>query len=165
MWPVADRVNPKKFYLYDLVAGRVHASVNGGKKFAARASVPADGGFLRAVPGREGNLWLPGGGAGLYRSIDSGVTFARVQGVEEAYQVGFGKEAPGQSHPAIYLWGRVDGVVGIFRSDDEGGHWVRINDERHQFGWINAVIGDARVYGRVYLATGGRGIVYGEIEQ
>ena len=41
--------------------------------------------------------------------------------------------------------------------------WVRINDDLTQFGWINLVIGDPNVYGRVYLATGGRGIVIGEI--
>jgi photosystem II stability/assembly factor-like uncharacterized protein len=161
-WPTADRVNPKKFYVYDLVAGRVYASTNGGKKLVTRATVPADGGHLRAVPGLEGNAWLPGGSAGLYRSTDSCVSFARVAGVEEAYQVGFGKAAQGRSHPAVFMWGKVDGVVGIFLSDDEGARWTRINDDEHQYGWINAIIGDPRTYGRVYLATGGRGIVYGE---
>jgi xyloglucan-specific exo-beta-1,4-glucanase len=155
-------VNAKKLYIYDQLAGRVYATANGGKKFAARASVPADGGYLRAVPGFEGNAWLPGGSAGLLRSTDSCATFARVTSVAEAYQVGLGKAAEGKSHPAVYLWGRVGGVTGIFRSDDEGATWARINDDRHQFGWINAIAGDPRIYGRVYLATGGRGIVYGE---
>jgi photosystem II stability/assembly factor-like uncharacterized protein len=163
MWPTADRVNPGKFYIYDIVSGVLYVSNNAGAKFKAKASgLPIGGGTLRAVPGLEGNLWLPGGTAGLYRSGNSGNSFTRIAGVQEAYQVGFGKSAAGQAHPAIYLWGKVGNVTGIFRSDDAGMSWVRINDDQHQYGWINAIIGDARHYGRVYLATGGRGIVYGE---
>ncbi|HEV8486780.1 MAG TPA: carbohydrate-binding protein, partial [Blastocatellia bacterium] len=163
MWPTADRVNPSKFYVYDIVSGTVYVSTNAGAKFKARASgLPIGEGTLRAVPGLEGNLWLPGGTAGLYRSGNSGSSFSQVTGVQEGYQVGFGKAAAGQTHPAIYLWGKVRNVTGIFRSDDAATTWVRINDDQHQYGWINAIIGDARTYGRVYLATGGRGIVYGE---
>ena len=40
---------------------------------------------------------------------------------------------------------------------------MRINHDRHQWGWIGqAVIGDPRVHGRVYVATNGRGVQYGE---
>jgi len=40
---------------------------------------------------------------------------------------------------------------------------VRINDDQHQFGAPNRpiIIGDPRIYGRVYLTTGGRGVIYG----
>jgi hypothetical protein len=52
--------------------------------------------------------------------------------------------------------------------DSEGAPGLRLNhaitDNRHRFGWINAVIGDPRTYGRVYLGTGGRGIIYGDPE-
>jgi photosystem II stability/assembly factor-like uncharacterized protein len=51
---------------------------------------------------------------------------------------------------------------GFFRSDDKGATWLRINDDQHQFGFCNLIIGDMRVYGRAYVGTGGRGIVYGE---
>jgi hypothetical protein len=64
---------------------------------------------------------------------------------------------------AVYSSGRVAGVDGIFRSDDSGASWVRINDDRHQFASTNeAIAGDPRVYGRVYLSTNGLGIPYGE---
>ena len=44
-----------------------------------------------------------------------------------------------------------------------GAAWTRINDDQHQWGWIGqVVIGDPRVYGRVYVGTNGRGILYGE---
>lgn len=160
--PVSDRVNANKFYIYDSTAGRVYVSTNGGADFGAAATVPTGGGKLRAVPGLEGNLWLPAGAAGLFRSVNSGSSFAAVANVQECQVLGFGKAAVGQSHPAVYLQGRIDGVLGLFRSDDVGGTWIRINDNAHQFGWLNVITGDPRVYGRVYLGTGGRGIVYGE---
>ena len=162
--PVADRANAAKFYLYDSNAGRVHVSIDGGRTFASAASVPAYGAPMRAVPGAEGHLWLPAWSAGLRRSTDSGASFSPVTSVQEAYRIGFGKAAPGRDHPAVYLWGKVNGTVGFFRSDDTGATWTRLNDDQHQYGWINAITGDPRVYGRVYLATGGRGIVYGELE-
>jgi xyloglucan-specific exo-beta-1,4-glucanase len=50
----------------------------------------------------------------------------------------------------------------IFRSDDAGRTWARINDDRHQFGTQQVVSGDPRIYGRVYLGTNGRGVLYGD---
>jgi len=64
---------------------------------------------------------------------------------------------------AIYITGKIDNVLGFFRSDDAGKTWVRINDDEHGYGAVDtAITGDPRVYGRVYIATNGRGIVYGE---
>jgi photosystem II stability/assembly factor-like uncharacterized protein len=160
--PTADRVNPAKFYIYDLIGGRIYATTDGSATFSAlSSSLPKDGGVLRAVPGREGHLWLPTPG-GLFRSTNSGATFSKVSSVQEADEVGFGKAAPGQDHPAIFLAGRVNDVQGIFRSDDTGATWVLINDDQHRYGWISMIIGDPRTYGRVYLGTGGRGIIYGD---
>jgi hypothetical protein len=65
---------------------------------------------------------------------------------------------------AIYTSAKVAGVRGIFRSDNEGASWVRINDDQHQYAWTGkAITGDPRVYGRVYFATNGRGIIYGDL--
>jgi photosystem II stability/assembly factor-like uncharacterized protein len=59
--------------------------------------------------------------------------------------------------------GTVTGIYGIFRSDDAGITWTRINDDAHQFGSLDVIAGDPRIYGRVYLGTSGRGILYGDI--
>jgi photosystem II stability/assembly factor-like uncharacterized protein len=56
----------------------------------------------------------------------------------------------------------VGGVYGIFRSNDAGVTWTRINDNNHQFGMLSVITGDPRIYGRVYLGTSGRGILHGD---
>jgi hypothetical protein len=56
-----------------------------------------------------------------------------------------------------------DNQQGLFRSDDVSATWVRINDDRHQYGnRFRCITGDPRIYGRVYVGTDGRGIVYGD---
>lgn len=160
--PVSDRVNSSKFYIFNTPTGEMYRSLDGGTTFAIGASNLPKTGDVQAVPGLEGNLFLSTWTNGLFHSTDSGATFVKVATVQEANKVGFGKAAPGQAHPAIYIWGKVDGVTGFYRSDDIGATWVRINDDQHQYGFINQITGDPRIYGRVYLATGGRGIIYGQ---
>ena len=163
----SDRVNPNKFYAF--ASGSFYVSTNGGTSFSTGAvsGLPESSVRFRAVPGREGHIWLAGGTSageyGLWRSTDSGLSFTRLANVDEADAVGFGKAAAGQTYMAVYVSAKVDGVRGLYRSDDEGATWVRINDDQHQFAWTGAsVTGDPRVYGRVYVATNGRGILYGQ---
>jgi hypothetical protein len=116
---------------------------------------------LYATPGKEGDLWLAAFN-GLYHSTDTGKAFARMDRVKEIHGFGFGKEAPGAACPALYLIGVIDGVRGIFRSDDTAKTWVRINDDQHQWGLLLHITGDPKQYGRVYVGTHGRGTVYGD---
>ncbi len=164
----SDPVNPKKLYAFNALTGDVYLSVDGGAHFKV------SGDMLDALPdyelhyasiktvfGREGEVWVTTK-KGLARSSDSGKTFDEIEGLEEAHGVGFGKAAPGKDFPAIYLSGKISGQTGFFRSDDAGASFVRINDDQHQYGGATVVTGDPRVYGRVYIAAHGRGIVYGE---
>ncbi|WP_097323911.1 cellulose-binding domain-containing protein [Paractinoplanes atraurantiacus] len=158
----SDRVDPKTFYAY--AGGAFYTSKDGGATFtASAAAMPSTGRLhLHAVPGAGGEVWFAGS-TGLLRSTDSGATFTKVSSVTSAINVAFGKAAPGSSKPAVYLVGTVDGVTGVFRSDDTGASWVRINDDAHQYGNAgDALAADPNVYGRVYLGTNGRGIVYGD---
>lgn len=59
--------------------------------------------------------------------------------------------------------GMIRGTYGFYRSHDGGVTWKRINDDQHQYGDIRSITGDPRVFGRIYVATGTRGIVYGDI--
>ena len=164
----ADRMNPNKFYVYNALSGREYASVDGGAHFVAAAgALPTlpdynlGAGSAHAAPGVDGEVWFSTGKE-LYRSSDSGKTMRTVTSVTESVAMGFGKPAEGQKFPAVYLVGKVGGVSGFFRSDDAGASWARINDDRHQFGSVGVITGDPRTYGRVYVGTGARGIVYGD---
>ncbi|ABP66699.1 type 3a, cellulose-binding domain protein [Caldicellulosiruptor saccharolyticus DSM 8903] len=158
----SDRVNPNKFYAFK--DGKFYISNDKGKTFiqSPATGLPTSGNF-KAVPGREGDIWLVGDN-GMWHSVDGGYTFTKIENVNEAASIGFGKPAEGKTYPAIYTYAKINGIRGIFRSDDAGMSWVRINDDNNQFGCANAdITGDPRVYGRVFVATNGLGIKWGEI--
>lgn len=157
--------------VYAIGEGSFHRSTDGGESFTTVDvdGLPDEGQIrLAAVPGQAGDVWVAGGSEeggpyGMWRSTDGGLGFAAVEGLDEADSVGFGAAAPGWDYPAIYIAARVEGVRGVYRSIDEGATWQRINDDDHQWAWIGAAItGDPEVFGRVYLATNGRGIVVGD---
>jgi photosystem II stability/assembly factor-like uncharacterized protein len=157
---VADRATAGTFYA--LSRGTLFASTDGGSTFTARAG-GLPGGRLKAASGIAGDLWIADGG-GLLHSTDGGASFRKLSGVQRADAVGFGKAAPGAPYQALYLIGTVNGVTGVFRSTDGGTTWARINDDRNQFGGAvgGVITGDPEVYGRVYVGTNGRGVLYGE---
>jgi xyloglucan-specific exo-beta-1,4-glucanase len=157
----SDRVNPLVFY--GSSGGRFYKSGDGGATFAATASgLPTESVHFKAAPGHEGDIWLAGN-TGLYRSRDKGATFAPVAGTSDSVNVAFGKAPPHKRYPAVFAVTTVAGVKGVYRSDNAGASWVRINDDRHQFGNMGeALAGDPRRYGRVYLGTNGRGILYAD---
>lgn len=164
----ADRVNPKKVYAFSALDGIAYASNDGGAHFeASPSSIPALPEYrlqyasIQTVPGLEGEVWITTNKQ-LAHSSDSGKTFSLLDNVEESYAIGFGKAAPGKQYPALYFSGKLQGVTAFFRSDDAGEHFVRINDDAHQYGSSNLITGDMRTYGRAYIAPGGRGILYGD---
>ncbi|MET8096188.1 cellulose binding domain-containing protein [Streptomyces sp. NPDC005236] len=164
----SDRVDPKTFYGFK--SGKFYVSSDGGATFTASAAgnLPAgDTVRFKALPGTKGDVWLAGGASdgayGLWHSTDGGATFTKLSGVDQADTIGFGKATAGASYQTLYTSAKIGGVRGIFRSTDKGVSWTRINDDAHQWGWTGAAItGDPRIYGRVYVATNGRGIVYGD---
>ena len=180
----ADPVDTRTFYALSFTDRTLYRSSDGGATFVAEpfalpgappplaASSRGDnrGGqdHLYAAPGRPGDLWLAAFD-GLYRYIlpdqpasTEGVSLVRLPGVEEIHAFGFGKAAPNQSYPALYLVGTVHGQPGIFRSIDVARTWVRINDDQRQWGLVLQITGDPRLYGRVYVGTHGRGVFYGD---
>jgi photosystem II stability/assembly factor-like uncharacterized protein len=173
--PIADGVNASRFYAFDQNIGTIYTSTNGATSFLPmKFTLPftptprGQGGFgvpdatLSTTPGSEGDLWLACGTNGLWHSTDAGQSFVKIENVTAALAFGCGKAAPQEKSPALFLFGSVASQMGIFRSDDGGLIWLRLNDDDHQFGWITRLTGDPRVFGRVYLATSGRGVIYGE---
>jgi xyloglucan-specific exo-beta-1,4-glucanase len=166
--PAADRVDPKRVVIYDALKGGLYLSTDGGASFRKGShALPAIPNYalmvadIEAVPGHSGHFWISTGKQ-LYRSTDGGESADPVASVEESYGVGIGKAAPGADYPTLFLSGQVAGTKGVFRSIDQGRHWVRVSDDAHLYGTVNVIEGDPRVFGRVYLGPSGRGIVVGE---
>ncbi|MDE1916717.1 MAG: hypothetical protein KGJ57_14455 [Sphingomonadales bacterium] len=171
----ADKVDARRFYALDFAKGHVLRSEDGGARFhpVAGRGLPADLSAahslnredpapLLAETERAGGLWLSLGGA-LWHSADGGASWQRRAAALHVERFGLGKgQAVGR--PALYALGTVKGVRGLWRSLDGGGAWQRINDNAHQWGLrIRMVSGDPRLFGRVYVATDGRGLIFGDL--
>jgi hypothetical protein len=50
----------------------------------------------------------------------------------------------------------------LFRSDDAGASFKRINDDRHRFGRLVAMAADPLEHGKLYVAPQGRGVLVGQ---
>jgi hypothetical protein len=172
---IADRANASRFYAFDLESKTVLASTDGGMNFAplATTGLPADvvadwptrpdtAWPFMATPGKPGDLWLRSRNR-LYHSGNGGRSFAEVKTNLGVEALAFGKAARGEDYPALFTIAWSDQLRGVFRSDDAGKSWVRVNDDAHEYGRrFRCIAGDARVFGRVYVGTDGRGIVYGD---
>ena len=173
----SDRVNAKKFYLFDSTdnngATPLYLSTDGGHTYTLAATPNNYDTGMKVSPNAEGDLWFFGYN-GVYRSTNSGGTITPVAGIDNGFGVGFGAAAPGASYPAIYFTGHVSSDTVcvptstspfsvqtgcVYRSVDGGSTFVLINDFNHQYGSFNILTGDPRVFGRVYFGTEGRGIV------
>jgi hypothetical protein len=183
---VVDRKNPNKVYAYDSggafwgPAGRVYVSTDGGHNFTlSQGSVSAnlyhnsfDLTSMVVNPNVEGDLWLADGNA-VYHSTNSGATWTKLNGfatvgadgsrgqLHGASVIALGKAQVGSPYSAaIYVVGTMNGVWGLYHSDDAGATWARYNDDTHQYGGIEAMAGDWNTYGRIYFSGVGRGLIY-----
>jgi xyloglucan-specific exo-beta-1,4-glucanase len=172
---IADRKDPRRFYALEFESAMFWSSDDAGLTFKPLASkglpqtlradaprspeVPVP---LLAAPGRSGDLWLISQGH-LFHSIDGGRDFQAVSNDLSIARLSFGKAAAGRDYPALYAIASRDDLRAIWRSDDGGSTWSRINDSKHEYGRrFRCIAGDMRIRGRVYIGTDGRGIVYGD---
>lgn len=71
----------------------------------------------------------------------------------QAWAIALGAPANSHNPPTVFAAANLQGTgggIGYFRSDNEGGTWVKINDASHGFGSIssNPLTADPRIYGR-----------------
>ena len=172
---VADRLDARRFYALDFGRSRIAASADGGRSFAflasdgfpkqACAGQPAqaeDPWPLLTTPGRVGDLWLVCRGK-LYHSLNGGRSFTERHGDLAVTALAFGKPRAEGDYPTLFAIGSRGDLEAIWRSDNVGASWLRINDAEHEYGRrFRVICADPRVFGRVYVGTDGRGVLYGE---
>lgn len=126
---------------------------------------------VRGEAGRSGVFYLALNKGGLwkleYDSVSDSVRTRRLTAEGDAvYRVGLGIGCPAgdyeKNSKAVYCNAKIAGVYGFYRTLDDGAVFERINTDRQMYGEINSIDGDSRVFGRFYLATGSRGLIYGE---
>jgi hypothetical protein len=171
---VADRIDAQRFYAFDFEHNQIWLSEDGGFRFSAvdttglppirdtqPRSIEAQWPLV-ARQDRVGELWLLLQGK-LFHSQDSGRHFTQVTNELSITMLSQGKASPGRNHPTLFAVGERAGMRAIWRSVDAGKRWQRINDAQHEYGRrFRCIAGDPRVFGRVYVGTDGRGIVYGQ---
>ena len=165
---LSDRFDPQRFYAYDAAAGKVFVSRDGGRHFHAVGGAlndqvrQHDHIQVRAAPDAAGVLYVGSAAQGLLRVSDDGVLLAHAGELSEIDAFGFGCPATGTIFPTLFAAGMRGGEQGFYRSTDGGAHWMRIDDDTHRYGHISHITGDPRIFGRVYFATSGRGVFYGD---
>jgi hypothetical protein len=167
----ADRVRVGTFYLYNSIHG-VYRTTDGGDHWSLVHSGPVanNSGWnarLRAAPGHAGHLWYTSGsGSGitgqLMRSMDGGANWRAIPNLLNVVDFGFGKSRSPDGYPAIFIFGKVKGILSVWRSDDQGANWTDLGRyPNNNVDYIKTINGDMNTFGTVYVGFGGSGYAYG----
>lgn len=180
----ADRMASSIFYGFGDHSD-FYISLDGGRIFRQRR-LPKEADFpevnfslidcankteVRGETGKQGVFYMALGTHGLwklhYDAQKDDISVMKLSKEKDIfYRMGLGLIRPDGDYykedKAIYTAAVLDGIYGFYRSVDDGRTFVRLNDDKQMFGEINSMEGDSQVYGRFYLATGSRGVLYGE---
>lgn len=178
----SDRVQSSLFYAFG-EASQMYISKDGGNTFCEK-TLPegfpavefhymdgADKTEVRGDAGRSGIFYIALRQHGLWKlkyhmEADLFTAERLTKDKETVYAAGLGIRTPEGRYlgedKAIYIAGTIAGEYGFYRSFDEAKTWERINTETQMFGNVMSMDGDSRTFGRFYIATGTRGLIYGE---
>jgi chitodextrinase len=169
----ADRVLPNTFYVLYRGVG-IFKTTNGGATWTLvnssivsswAPSYSTNSSVLRATPGATGDIWLTSGNSSadgtLGHSTDGGATWTTIPNTVDPTAIGFGKSST--SYPSVYFVGWLNGVYGIWQSDDKGATWRQVGQfPLGSLDGVRTISGDPNMYGRIYVGFGGSGFMYGD---
>ena len=96
----ADKQDRDKFYFYDYSTGKFYVSTDGGANFSNTAALPIQGSpwdsfyrhtVVKAKPGTTGEVWVSLYDQGIHYTLNSGASFTKLAGVQEAMSFSFGR--------------------------------------------------------------------------
>ena len=178
----SDRIKNRVFYAFG-EASQVYISRDGGNTFCEKVLPEGfpevefhkiDGANkteVRGDAGRSGIFYMALQKHGLWKlcynaETDELKAWRLTKDNETVHCVGLGIRTPGGAYlgedKAVYIAGTIAGEYGFYRSLDDAKSWERINTKKQMFGHIISMDGDSRTFGRFFLATGSRGLIYGE---
>lgn len=180
----SDRTDELLFYGFG-ECGQLYVSRDGGKTYRQKPTgdLPtvefglidcANKTEVRGEAGCTGVFYLALGEAGLWKlCYDKQTDRVQCRKLSKAGDtclrlgLGLGRENGDYAREAkmIYLCGQIDGEYGFYRTYDEGKTYARLNNEQQMYGQINSIDGDKRKFGRFFLASGSRGLLYAETEE
>lgn len=177
----SDRMDSELFYGFG-EASQIYVSKDCGLNFVEikkRSDFPkmefgiidtANKTEVRGESGKQGVFYIAMNQQGLwkmrYDKEKNTVELNKLtEGKDAVYRVGLGKLSPGSDYKkddkAIYFCGTINGEYGFYRSFDEMKSAERINTDGQMYGEINSLDADCRTFGRFFIATGSRGVLYG----
>jgi len=167
--PMADPLLAGCFYVYTSSTGYLYQVTADSQSALTSTSLAFAGaggsGQIGVSIDRSADIWVALRTGGLLHYDGSTKSSTKLNTMSSCAVVTLGKAASGTTYPALYIWGVIDGTEGLFRSLDKGETWVRVNNDKHQYGGLgNAgmICGDWNVFGRVYMSSLGRGFAYGQ---
>lgn len=132
----------------------------------------ADPTEVRGESGKSGVFYVAAGKEGLWKLTFhfSSAWLCKAERLgdpkDSFYHLGLGLLRPDGDYyaeeKALYVSGNIDGVYGFYRSLDQGRSFQKCNTDKQCFGDVNSIDGDKRVFGRFFIGTGSRGVLYGE---
>ena len=173
----SDKVNGNKFYYYAMPGQtfltQLWRTINGGatwQKMSEAAMPITGGGQLKANPFKEDDIWFaPYNGyiknndpnpdlRKLWHSADGGTNWTKLTAMDEVYAFGFGMKQNAAVNASLIVYGKKNNVESIFTSDNLGNTFTDIGTLNLPKGIVGNIEGDMKVQGRIYAATGCRGI-------
>lgn len=162
-------------------AGQVYVSRDGGRTYHEKETALPDVDFgwidcanqteIRGVSGVSGVFHMALGEHGLWkltyhRNSDRIATVRISQQGDSCLWVGIGLGRPGgdflKEEKMLYLCGKIQREYGFYCTLESQMEYTRLNTAQQMFGEIFSIDGDKRKFGRFFLATGSRGVLYGD---
>ncbi len=158
---VADAVDGKTFYYCE--SDDFYVSHDYGATWSIAGTMPHSNWLsdFHAVPGKEGWVYATRDG-NMLRTTNGGATWNKITTITGLKYLSFGKGKPGGENPALYALGVINGVRGLWLSDDMGETWRRVDDSSKNYFMYEdtQIAGDMGVYGRVFVSLSGAGVIY-----
>jgi photosystem II stability/assembly factor-like uncharacterized protein len=171
----ADKVTAG--YYVAVAKGKIYRTSNTGESWTTVTPLfslgrASGGDQLKAVPNNAGHYFYTAGASFgptvdlrnvFYRTTDGGQTWRDVSRpgyfVREVWVWGYGA-SNGGSYPAIFIYGYVNAVLGVWQSTDNCVSWQKIGDAQFggkTFDTPNCMAGDMNTPGVVYVGFLGSG--------